>query len=333
MIRFGVIGTSSITDEFIRCAKLHEEFFLQAVYSRTEEQGRIFADKHGAKHVFTNLEEMAQSNLIDAVYIASPNSLHASQAILFMSHGKHVLCEKPLASNFKEVSLMVEAAKKYQILLMEALKTTFLPNFQAIKQNIHKIGTVRKFFSNFCQYSSRYDEYKAGKILNAFNPALSNGSIMDIGVYCIYPAVYLFGKPERVSANAIMLDSGIDGAGSIILHYSEMEVIISHSKITNSAAINEIQGEKGVIVINKMSTPKQVKIIYRDGSSEELQQDQSNDFMFYEVQEFISLIKNNKKESTINSFQLSLEVIEIMDECRRQIGLRFPADEGIGESF
>lgn len=327
MIRFGVIGTSSITDEFIRCASLHGEFFLQAVYSRTEEQGRAFADKHGAKNVFINLEEMAQSNLIDAVYIASPNSLHASQAILFMSHGKHVLCEKPLASNLKEVSLMVEASKEYQVLLMEALKTTFLPNFQAIKQNIHKIGTVRKFFSNFCQYSSRYDEYKAGKILNAFNPALSNGSIMDIGVYCIYPAVYLFGKPERVSANAIMLNSGIDGAGSIILHYSEMEVIISHSKITNSVAINEIQGEKGVIVINKMSTPKQVSIIYRDGSSEELQQDQSNDFMFYEVQEFISLIKNNKIESTINSFQLSLDVIEIMDECRRQIGLRFPADE------
>lgn len=327
MIRFGVIGTSSITEEFIRCASLHGEFLLQAVYSRTEKQGRVFADKHGAKNVFTDLEEMAQSNLIDAVYIASPNSLHASQAILFMSHGKHVLCEKPMASNYKEVSLMVEASKKNQVLLMEALKTTFLPNFQAIKQNIHKIGTVRKFFSNFCQYSSRYDEYKAGNILNAFNPALSNGSIMDIGIYCIYPAVYLFGKPERVSANAIMLDSGIDGAGSIILHYSEMEVIISHSKITNSAAINEIQGEKGVLVINKMSTPKEVKIIYRDGSSEELQQDQSNDFMFYEVQEFISLIKNNKIESTINSFQLSLDVIEIMDECRRQIGLRFPADE------
>lgn len=327
MIRFGVIGTSLITEEFIRCASLHGEFLLQAVYSRTEKQGRVFADKHGAKIVFTDLEEMAQSNLIDAVYIASPNSLHASQAILFMSHGKHVLCEKPMASNYKEVSLMVEASKKNQVLLMEALKTTFLPNFQAIKQNIHKIGTVRKFFSNFCQYSSRYDEYKAGNILNAFNPALSNGSIMDIGIYCIYPAVYLFGKPERVSANAIMLDSGIDGAGSIILHYSEMEVIISHSKITNSAAINEIQGEKGVLVINKMSTPKQVSIIYRDGSSEELQQDQSNDFMFYEVQEFISLIKNNKIESTINSFQLSLDVIEIMDECRRQIGLRFPADE------
>jgi predicted dehydrogenase len=327
MVRFGVIGTSRIADEFVRCASLHSEFSLDAVYSRTEEQGRAFAEKYGVKNRFTNLQEMAQSNLIDAVYIASPNSLHAKQAVLFMSFGKHVLCEKPIASNRKELSIMVEASRKNQVLLMEAMKSTFLPNFQAVKHNIHKIGAVRKFFSNFCQYSSRYDRYKAGELPNAFNPALSNGSIMDIGVYCIYPAVYLFGKPEKITANGIMLNSSIDGAGSIILHYHDKEVIISHSKITNSEAINEIQGEDGIIVIDKISTPKMVKIIYRDGSSEDIQQEQCNASMYYEVEEFIHLIKNNKMESSINSLQLSLDVMEIIDECRTQIGLRFPADE------
>lgn len=326
MVRFGVIGTSRITDDFIRCASLHDEFSLQAVYSRTEEQGRFFADKHGIKHVFTDLQELAQSKLIDAIYIASPNSFHASQALLFMSHGKHVLCEKPIASNSKELSAMVEASRENQVLLMEAIKTTFLPNFQAIEQNIHKIGKVRKFFSNYCQYSSRYDSYKAGNVLNAFNPVLSNGSIMDIGIYCIYPAIYLFGKPEKITANAIMLESGIDGAGSIILKYLDKEVIVSHSKITNSNVPSEIQGEDGVIEIDKISTPKKVEIIYRDGSSEDIQRDQSNDFMYYEAREFINLIKNNRIESSINSLQLSLDVMEIIDDCRKQIGLVFPAD-------
>lgn len=327
MIHFGVIGTSRITEDFIRCAKRHGEFSLAAVYSRTEEQGRIFAAKHGAKHVFTDLQEMAESDLVDAVYIASPNSLHASQAVLLMSHGKHVLCEKPMASNRRELASMVEASKENQVLLMEAMKSTFIPNFQAVKQTIPKIGKVRKFFSNFCQYSSRYDEYKAGEVPNAFNPAFSNGSIMDIGVYCIFPAVYLFGKPNKVSANAIMLPTGIDGAGSIILHYSDMEVIISHSKITNSEAVNEIQGENGIIVIDKISTPRMVKVIYRDGSSEDISQEQCNDFMYYEVKEFIQLLKNNKIQSSMNTLQISLDVMEIMDDCRKQIGLIFPADE------
>jgi len=326
MVRFGVIGTSRITDEFIKSARLNDEYCIKAIYSRTEEQGRLFANKHGVENVFNSLEDMAQSNLIDAIYIASPNSFHASQAVLCMSHGKHVLCEKPIASNRQELSAMVEAARKNQVLLMEAIKTTFLPNFQAIQQNLYKIGKVRKFYSNYCQYSSRYDQYKAGKILNAFNPAFSNGSIMDIGIYCICPAVYLFGRPEKISANAIMLESGIDGAGSITLHYKEMEVIISHSKITHSTIPSEIQGEDGVIIIDKISVPENVKIIYKDGSCENIQQEQVNHSMYYEVREFINLIKNSKIESTINSLQLSLDVMEIMDNSRQQIGLRFPAD-------
>jgi predicted dehydrogenase len=327
MIRFGVIGTSWITEEFIKCARLTGDCFLDAVYSRDKEKAGCFAAKHGMEHTFTNINEMAQSQLIDAVYIASPNSLHASQAVLFMSQGKHVLCEKPIASNTKELSAMIEASKKNNVLLMEAIKTTFLPNFQAIVQNIHKLGKIRKFFSNYCQYSSRYDGYKDGKTPNTFQPEFSNGSIMDIGIYCIYPAIYLFGKPEKVSANGIMLDSGIDGAGSISLHYQDMEVIISHSKISNSAISSEIQGEDGVIVIDKISTPEMVKVFYRDGSEEGLEQEQSKDLMVYEVREFIDCIKNNRIESRINSLQLSLDVMGIMETSRKQIGLVFPADK------
>lgn len=327
MIRFAVIGTSWITEEFIKCAMLTDDFCLNGVYSRNEEKAALFANKYGVKHIFTDLHAMAQSNLIDAVYIASPNSLHASQALLFMSQGKHVLCEKPIASNVKELSAMIEASRENQVLLMEALKTTFLPNLQGIKQNLHKIGKVRKFFSNYCQYSSRYDGYKAGKSPNTFNPAFSNGSLMDIGIYCIYPAIYLFGKPDKILANGIMLESGIDGAGSIILHYPEMEVIISHSKITNSIVPSEIQGEDGVILIDKISTPEHVKIVYRNGDSEEIDQEQSENLMYYEAREFIDLIKNNKIESSVNSLQLSLDVMEVLETCRKQVGVKFPADK------
>lgn len=326
MIRFGVVGTNWITDEFIKGAKEIEDFALTAVYSRTKERADEFASKHGAKYTFTDHETMAKSNHIDAVYIASPNSLHAEQAIIYMNEGKHVLCEKPIASNAAEAKKMVEAAKANNVLLMEALKSTLLPNFQAIQENLHKIGTIRRYFASFCQYSSRYDAYKQGTILNAFNPAFSNGALMDIGVYCVYPAIVLFGKPHSIKANGLILESGVDGEGSILMKYEDKEAVIMFSKITDSFIPSEIQGENGSIIIDKIHTPTNVKIQYRNGTIEDISKPQGHS-MYYEIKEFIRLIQNSETESSINSFANSLAAMEVIDEARKQIGVVFPADK------
>ena len=326
MIRIGVIGTNFITDRLIEGAKEVKDANIAAVYSRTEERAKEFADKHNIKYTFTNLEEMAKSDLIDAVYIASPNSLHASQTIVFLKNKKHVLCEKPFASNKKEVEEMINAAKENNVVLMEAMKTTLLPNFKVIKENIHKIGKVRKYFASFCQYSSRYDKYKAGEVLNAFKNELSNGAIMDIGVYCISPMVNLFGKPNTIKANGIMLKTGVDGEGSAVFGYDDMEGTVIYSKISNSYLPSEIQGEEGSIIIDKINTFNNVKIIYRDGREEILSVKQKDANMYYEVEEFVNLIKNGEKESKINSLQVSRDVIEVIDEARKQIGVTYPAD-------
>ncbi|WP_274364283.1 Gfo/Idh/MocA family protein [Paenibacillus thermotolerans] len=326
MVRFGIIGTNWITDSFIEAAREVPEFSLTAVYSRTAERGREFAAKHGIPHVFTDLETMAASGELDAVYIASPNALHAEQAILLMNHGKHVLCEKPIASNARETQRMIDAANANGVALMEALKSTLLPNFEAIRDALPNIGKVRRFFASFCQYSSRYDTYKAGTVLNAFNPALSNGALMDLGIYCIYPMVVLFGKPDTVRANAVMLESGVDGEGSVLAGYREMEGVIMYSKITQSSLPCEIQGEDGSIVFDKMSQPKQVEIRYRDGRVETVTRPQAERNMQYEVREFIRLIEEGRLESSVNSHANSLAVMELMDEARKQCGIVYPAD-------
>ena len=329
MIRFGIIGTNWITEKFIDAASLLEDFELVAVYSRTEERASEFAQKHHASHIFTNLEEMAKSDLIDAVYIASPNSYHAQQAILMMKHGKHVICEKPMASNQHEVEQMIKTAKENKVVLMEAMKSTFIPSFLSIKENLVKIGPIRRYFANFCQYSSRYDKYKEGIILNAFRPEFSNGSLMDIGIYCIYPMVALFGEPTSVKANAYMLESGVDGEGSILFGYDNMEGAVMFSKITNSYIPSEIQGEKGSIIIDKISSPSNVKIHYLDGTIEDISVAQEENTMYYEAKEFINLIKSNKLQSDINTHQNSLITMKLMDEARKQIGLEYPADRKI----
>jgi Predicted dehydrogenases and related proteins len=327
MVRFGVIGTNWITDSFLAAAQLDEHFRLTAVYSRTEEKAREFGAKYGVDRTFTDAVEMAASGEIDAVYIASPNSLHAEHAITAMNHGVHVLCEKPIASNSRELAEMIETAKRNNVLLMEAVKSTVMPGFRAAADNIGRIGKVRRYFASFCQYSSRYDAYKQGTVLNAFKPELSNGSLMDIGIYCIYPAVALFGRPKAVKAAGVMLESGVDGEGSLLLQYDDLDCVLMYSKITHSSLPTEIQGEDASIVIDKISTPTKVELVYRDGRTEDLTRPTVEHSMYYEAAEFIRLIREGRTESPINSREVSAIAMDIMDEARRQLGLRFPADE------
>jgi scyllo-inositol 2-dehydrogenase (NADP+) len=326
MVRFGVIGTNIITDKFLEAVENVQDFVLTAVYSRKEETARAFADKHGVKDIYTNLEEMAASEEIDAVYIASPNSFHAEQAIIFMNHGKHVLCEKAIASNTAELRKMIDTANRNKVILMEAMMSTFTPNFRSIRDNLKKIGKVRRYFAHYCQYSSRYDTYKQGTVLNAFNPAFSNGALMDIGIYCVYPMVVLFGEPLHIKANAFMLDSGVDGEGSMLASYEDMEGVIMYSKITNSYIPSEIQGEEGTIIIDHINMPTKVEIRYRDGRIEDITVPQESNIMCYEVEEFISLLHSGSLQSQINSHGNSMGVMKILEGSRKQVGLVFPAD-------
>ena len=262
-VRFGVVGTNFITDWVIAGAREDERFCLSAVCSRTRERGEEFAAKHSIPHVFTSLEEMAASDKVDAIYIASPNYMHSSQSILCMNHGKHVLCEKPMASNAREARLMVEAARKNGVTLMEAMKSTLSPNFRAVRDNLHRVGTLRRYFASFCQYSSRYDKFKEGTVLNAFRPELSNGAMMDIGVYTIYPMVALFGRPQAINAQGIVLSSGADGQGAVNMQYEGMNATILYSKIANSHLPAEIEGEEGNILIDRIQTPVDVRFYPR----------------------------------------------------------------------
>lgn len=328
-VRFGVIGTSWITEEFIRCARLHRDFELTAVYSRDAVKAGAFAARAGASRVFTDLEEMAESDALDAVYIASPNSLHAAQSILFLNHRKHVLCEKSASANVCEMEEIIAAARKNQVAFMEAMKSTSQPGMRAIKDNLPKLGKIRRYFGNYCQYSSRYDAYKSGVYNNTFNPAFANGALMDLGVYCIYPMVYLFGKPERIVASATMLPSGVDGETALICKYAEMDAVLMFSKITASASPSEIQGEAGTLSIRSISEITDLSIRYNDKAApeERVPFQVIGASMYHEVKDFIETVRGGKIESGDNTFQLALDVKAVMDEARRQIGLRFPNDE------
>src|SRR5699024_10945102 len=131
-MNIATISTSYITDNFIETIKEEGYLTLTAVYSRTEEKAADYTKKHSADHYFTDIEVMANSELIDCIYIASPNSMHFEHTLLFLKNKKHVICEKPIFSNKAELKKAYEVAEANDVYLFEAMRNIVTPGFQLL---------------------------------------------------------------------------------------------------------------------------------------------------------------------------------------------------------
>lgn len=206
-LKFCVVGTGTITENFINAGRQVSGFEFAAIYSRTEKTAREFAAKFPEfkGQIFTDFSAMAESDDIEAVYIASPTSEHAKHSISCMSNGKHVLCEKPVCSNSQELEEVLACAEKYRVAFMEAMRTLRSPNFALMKARIDSLGQVRHFTATACQLSSKWPAFLRGERPNAFLPQLSNCALMDVGCYPVHAVVGILGPPVSLTYAAVML--------------------------------------------------------------------------------------------------------------------------------
>jgi len=326
-MKVGIVGTNFVSDFFMSSLEFVKDCEVVAVCDINEEMGKKFINKYGISQFFTSYEEMAEKGGIEAAYLAIPNGLHKKVACYFLERKIPVLCEKPIGSNVDEVKEMVACAKRNNTYLQDAIIPLYTENFQITKDALPRIGRLRRAVIAFGKYSSRYDAYLNGENPPTFKRELSNGSIMDIGVYAISDAVALFGKPERIYANAVMLDSGVDALGTAIFSYKDFEVIIMHSKVTDSVIIPEIQGEEGNIHIDALSLFNEVWFTDRKTKVKEKISVDCPSSMCFEIQEFVDNVKAGLLESPTVPHQLSIDIHEVVTECRRQMGVIYPADE------
>ena len=210
-MRYGVIGTGWIAKSFIDGARMLCNSDFVAVYSRTSESGNKFAQENKIDKVFTDINEFANGDF-EAVYIASPNRLHYEQSKLMLQSGKHVICEKPITVEPEELEELQTLAKKNGLIYIEAIMYMFNPARELLKDAISKIGKITSVHFDFSQLSSKYPAYVRGELPNIFNPALATGCLMDLGIYCVYPALDLFGIPQKTTACAHFMESGADGS-------------------------------------------------------------------------------------------------------------------------
>lgn len=328
MIRFGIVGTGRISDWVLKGASQDPRIRVTAVCSRTSEAAKAFLKRNpfaeGAK-IYTSVDAMASDPEVDAVYIGTPNQTHCDYTLRCLEAGKHVLCEKPLAINTAEGRLMVDKARSAGLLLMEAMVSTLNPNFIEAASHISEIAPVFKYSSYFCQYSSRFEALKRGEVATSFKPGTA-GALRDVGVYTIYPVVALFGKPLSVSGSlrTVLTPEGLtDVHGTACLEYEDMDATLTWSKSYDSFQPTEIAGENGNIILDEIHIARKVEIVPhaaptsgqgpKPGRTTLCEGLACNEY-YYEFKEFADILEQGRTESSHNSLDTSLTVLEIVDQ-------------------
>ncbi len=293
---------------------------------RSLDRARELAQAWGIAEVFSNYAAMLEQADVDTVYIAVPNHLHASFTLQALAAGKHVIVEKPFASTDAEVAQVIEEARTRDLLVYEAVSTLYLPNYLRIKEWLPRIGAVKIVTCNYSQYSSRYDAFCAGTVLPAFNPAMSGGALMDLGVYNLNYIMGLFGAPQRVAYTA-NVDHGIDTSGVATLDYGAFKAVGICAKDCGAPTTNVIQGTNGYIM---QTTPANrcgaVTLHLNDGTEEVF--DESPELQWEsEFRTFAAGIEAGDRAGCAAKLELSLAVARVLTEARRQAGVVFPADK------
>ncbi len=289
-LKLGVVGTNFVSDWLCEAVAKTNGITASAVFSRKEETGQAFAKKHDIPKVFTDWDAFLSSD-IDAVYLASPTFCHFEQAKAALEKGLHVLCEKPLVMKRDECEELFALAKEKGVILMEAMRPAHDPAFALVKDSLADLGKIRRVSFEYCQYSSRYDRYQNGEVLNAFEPKISGGAIFDIGIYPLFWCVALFGKPKSVFAKSVFLENGFEGSGCLLLDYDGFTASVTYSKICDSVIPSVITGEDGSLLIHKMQSPEKLVLAPRGGEALTLDYTPAENNLVYEVADFVAAVK------------------------------------------
>ncbi|MBQ8029143.1 MAG: Gfo/Idh/MocA family oxidoreductase [Clostridia bacterium] len=325
MIKLATVGTSEICRNFLNSAFLTKEFSLEAVYSRKEETGLSFAKEFGCRRVFTSLEEMASDEKIEAVYIASPNAFHFSQSKIFLENGKHVICEKPAVTCRKEFEELKEIADEKGLIYMEAIIPRHAESYCAVKKAFSSIGRVQSARLDFCQYSSWMPRFLKGERVNIFDMSLHAGTLMDLGVYCVFAAVDFFGVPEKITAFKTLLPGGADGSGCAVFEYDGFNAVLTYSKTGQGSLGSEIIGENSALKIRHISKYSGVSVINADEEKEICGLFSVNELMKGEAQRFADYILRfeENKADYFSASELSKNVHGCLDEIKKSARLKY----------
>ncbi|MCF7926734.1 MAG: Gfo/Idh/MocA family oxidoreductase [Candidatus Izimaplasma sp.] len=319
MIRFGIVGAGSIAHKFAEDIKGTKKATITAVSSRSKEKAEAFAKRFEIEQAVEGYDTLAKSNLVDAVYIATPHPFHKEQTLLFLNNNKHVLCEKPVSVNEDEFIEMRNTAKENNVLLMEAMWTRFLPSTKKIKDIVEseKYGKLKHLYFEF-GYPLIDDVNEKNRLLN---PDLAGGSLLDIGVYPISFLLHLVrDQIKTLKTDATFHKTGVDT-------YVRMEITFeSGVTATLKSSINQDLNAPGVINFEKGTMS--IEDFSRSNHFQVNDKTYNEPFIkggfTHQIIDFVKTVEQNKIENPIMTHKESQRVMAFMDRVRKQIGLTYP---------
>jgi predicted dehydrogenase len=320
---WGIIGPGNIAYNFANDLKLiSPSQKITAVLSHNKESSVEFADEFKIDLSFTDMNDFVKCGRVDIAYIATPHPFHYEAIKLCLENHIAVLCEKPIVINYYQYDEVQKLSKKNNTFLMEGMWIRFLPSLTKMLELVEqkKIGELINL------KASMYYKAPGNQNNRYYDPDKGGGSLLDLGVYCIFFSTLLFGKPQQIKAVGRRSEKEIDEACAILLSYShdryamlESSLLISHNKPA------EIFGTKGVIRILDPWFEKSpaIEVEFFDGGKENFPVGWEGHGLQFETEEVVNCVTNHKIESSFLPAILTGEVLKIMDEVRSQLNVTY----------
>jgi predicted dehydrogenase len=328
-IKWGILGAGRIARKFASDLRLVENAVLVAIGSRSQQSADEFNKEFPVQYCHYSYQDLVQNPEVDVIYIATPHNLHYENTLLCLQYNKAVLCEKPFAMNSRQAIEMINIAKEKKIFLMEALWTKFHPHYMKMQEMIHQglLGDIKAILVNF--------GFKPTPPVPArlFDPVLGGGTLMDIGIYNVFIAMSVLGKPDHIDAVMTPASTGVDEQCAVLFHYKNGALAQLFSTFSSNLATEaDICGSEGRIrLTSRFYEPSSTLEFYKEktDSRQVVPVEKEPGFGYqYEARHVNDCLRNGLTESNVVSFADTILLMETLDKIRVVAGIHYPADEG-----
>lgn len=325
---WGIIGPGSIARDFTKDIKLIKDrsHVIKAILGHTKKTAEAFASEFSVPAIFYNLGEFVRNAGVDAVYIATPHTLHYEQALACLNAGIPVLCEKPVTVNTEQLEALIKASQSRHVFLLEGMWIRFLPSIKKVLTIIaaNQIGDVISVQANMSFKAPRDENNRY------FNPDLGGGSLLDLGIYPVFLATLLLGPPPIVRAVGKLSEQGIDEACAAIFGYPSGQYALLESTIIAQTDLTAtIYGSKGYIKIlsHWNEKPEAIEVSMYDGFKMRMPLQWEGRGFQFEVEEMVRCLDQKQIFTPLLDHQFSLDMMKAMDAIKDQINVKYEPDK------
>lgn len=323
-LRWGILGAGAIAATVAPDITGSPASVLAAVAARDLGRAQAFATAFGAARAYGSYQELVEDPEVDVVYIATTHAQHRDHALLALEAGKPVLVEKAFALNAAQGAEIVAAARRARLFCMEAMWMRFDPLVRRAVELAHG-GAIGDIVGVHGDLSRRFDYDPAGRL---FDPAAGGGALLDLGVYPVTFAWLVLGRPDSITATGSLAPTGVDATAALQWGYRDGRFAQLHSSaVAASPHTGVIIGTDGWLRLeSRIHCPTALTV--HSGSTEEIVADPHPGSGYdLEIAEVERCLGAGELESPLVPLDDTLAILGSIDEARRQLGVRYAAEE------